>query len=102
MRLAPLSSGRRSAVRAGTSTTNSDEEPMQWDLRFKGLGEDTRTAHMLARWRSRLERQLKGFASDRVSLRGLVERHSNKRRFQAMLLLSVPGRVIVERKMVRP
>lgn len=68
---------------------------MQWDLRFKGLGEDTRIARVLARWRSRLERQLKGFASDRVSLRGLVERHSNKRRFRAMLLLSVPGRVIV-------
>lgn len=71
---------------------------MQWDLRFKGLAEDARVARMLARWRSRLERQVRGFAPDRVSLRGLVERHSNKRRFRAMLLLSVPGRVVVAKE----
>jgi RNA polymerase sigma factor (sigma-70 family) len=71
---------------------------MQWDLRFKGLDEEARIARILARWRSKLERQVQRFASDRVSLRGLVERHSNKRRFRVMLLLSVPGRMIVAKE----
>jgi hypothetical protein len=71
---------------------------MQWDLRFKGLVEDARIARMLARWRSKVERQVKRFAADRVSLRGIVERHPNKRRFRVMFLLSVPGRMIVAKE----
>lgn len=71
---------------------------MQWDLRFKGLVEDARIARMLARWRSKVERQVQRLPSERVSLRGFVERHSNKRRFRALLLLSVPGRVVVAKE----
>jgi hypothetical protein len=48
---------------------------MQWDLRFKGLDEEARIARILARWRSKLERQVQRFASDRVSLRGLTVTH---------------------------
>lgn len=71
---------------------------MQWNLRFKGLGEDARITRVLARWRSKLERQVRRFAPDRVALRGIVERHSDKRRFRAMLLLSVPGRMVVAKE----
>lgn len=71
---------------------------MQWDVRLKGLHEEARIARLLARWRNRVERQVQRFASDRVSLRGVVERHPTKRRFRVMLLLSVPGRIIVARE----
>lgn len=71
---------------------------MKWHVSFKGFEGGPRVSRMLERFRVKLERQVKMFAEDQVSLRGVIEKHATRMLFRASLLLEVPGRTLVAKE----